>query len=224
MKRFLFTAVLLLLAFGLTVAGDKPADDNATATKEKTEMQKYVKRQADNPEIAIQTNFGTMTFELYRDVAPGHVDSMLARAREGFYDGRKVFRIIKGFMMQTGDPKDQGTGNAGYYLKAEFSDIPHERGILSMARAQDINSASCQFFVVFGKAPYLDGKYTVFGKMMSGDDVLSKIENVQVRANPMTGEKALPVNDVIMEKMIVLKDIKSAKLDEPVEPDDVDEE
>ncbi len=210
MKHFLFLTLFMFAAFGIVLAGDKPADDGKTAPKEKTEMEKYVKRNADNPEIAIQTNFGTMTFELYRDVAPAHVDSMLARAKEGFYNGRKVFRIIKGFMMQTGDPKDNGTGNAGYNLKSEFSDIPHDRGILSMARAQDPNSASCQFFVVFKKAPFLDGKYTVFGKMMSGDDVLTKIENVPVKRNPMTGENALPVDDVIMEKMTVLKDVKPA--------------
>lgn len=210
MKQFFFVTFILLAFFGLTLAEDKTTSDGTTVPKEKTEMQKYVKRQADNPEIAIQTSFGTMTFELYRDVAPNHVDSMLARAREGFYNGRKIFRIIKGFMMQTGDPNDKGSGSAGYTLKAEFSDIPHDRGILSMARSQDINSASCQFFVVFDKAAFLDGKYTVFGKMMSGDDVLAKIEAVEVKPNPMTGEKALPVNDVIMEKMIVLKDIKAA--------------
>ncbi len=211
MKQFFFVTFILLAFFGLTVADDNTPADATKAPKEKTEMQKYVKRLADNPEIAIQTNFGTMTFELYRDVAPGHVDSMLARARESFYDGRKIFRIIKGFMMQTGDPKDQGTGNAGYTLKAEFSDIPHERGILSMARSQDPNSASCQFFVVFNRAPHLDKQYTVFGKMMSGDDVLAKIESVEVKRNPMTGENAMPVGDVIMEKMIVLKDIKPSE-------------
>jgi cyclophilin family peptidyl-prolyl cis-trans isomerase len=221
MKTVFYAILASILIFGLTVAGDKPADDGKSMTKEKTEKEKYVKRQADNPEIAIQTTFGTMTFELFRDVAPAHVDSMLARAREGFYDGRKIFRLIKGFMLQTGDPQDRGTGNAGYYLDAEFSDIPHERGILSMARGRDVNSASCQFFIVFDKAPYLDNKYTVFGRMMSGEDVLAKLEAVKVEKNPMTGEMAMPVDDVYMEKMTILKDIQGDK-DEPI--DDEEEE
>ncbi len=204
MKIFVLLAGFMIMTFCGAFA-----DEGETGAKADPKKDEYTKRQADNPEIAIETTYGTMTFELYRDVAPAHVDSMLARIKEGFYDGRKIFRVIKGFMMQTGDPKDIGIGSAGYQLPAEFSDLPHERGTLSMARGQDINSASCQFFVVFNRAPHLDKKYTVFGQMMSGDSVLTKIENVKVKRNPMTNENAYPVEDVMMKKVTVLKDIES---------------
>ncbi|MEP0827280.1 MAG: peptidylprolyl isomerase [bacterium] len=159
----------------------------------------------DNPEIAIETDFGTMKLELFRDVAPKHVDSMLARIREGFYNGLIFHRIIDGFMIQGGDPKGNGTGNAGYYLPAEFSDIKHVEGTLSMARAQDPNSASCQFFICLAPAPHLNGQYTVFGHLMDGYEALRKIGKVK------TGAANRPLEDVVIRKMLIIKDIASKK-------------
>ncbi|MBN2227490.1 MAG: peptidylprolyl isomerase [candidate division Zixibacteria bacterium] len=192
-------------------ADNSDAKPSVKPSDQKAEPEAYVKRQADNPEIAIETSFGTMKFELFRDVAPGHVDSMLARAREGFYDSLKIFRVIAGFMAQTGDPMNVGMGNAGYNLTAEFSDLPHKRGTLSMARSQQPNSASCQFFICFNRVSHLDGKYTVFGQMMEGEDVLARLEAVKVTKNPKTGENALPAEDVYMKKMTILKDNKPEK-------------
>jgi len=220
--KYVFLTLLAVIMMATVVCGGddqaepKKADDSTPKPTikpptAKAEPGPYVKRLEDNPEIAIETSLGTMKFELFRDVAPAHVDSMLARAREGFYDGLKFFRVIAGFMAQTGDPQNVGMGNAGYFLPAEFSDLPHKRGTLSMARGRDVNSASCQFFVCFATKSYLDGQYTVFGQMMEGEEVLAKLEKVQIKQNPKTGEKALPVEDVLMKKMVILKDINQEK-------------
>ncbi|HOP07223.1 MAG TPA: peptidylprolyl isomerase [candidate division Zixibacteria bacterium] len=179
--------------------GEKTTTDIANKT--------YPVRNENNPFVAIETDYGKMVAELYRDVAPAHADSFAARAREGFYDNLQFFRVIDNFMVQTGDPMNSGMGNAGYYLQAEFSDIPHEDGTLSMARSQSPNSASCQFFVVLARnqsTAYLDGKYTVFGHLISGYDVLHKIGSVEVEANPNNpNELSHPKTPVMMTKVYV---------------------
>ena len=140
-----------------------------------------------NRQIAvIETNFGNIVIQLFPDVAPGHVENFVKLARDGFYDGSTFHRVIPGFMIQGGDPnsKDEdrsndGQGGPGYTINAEFSDIPHKRGILSMARAQDPNSAGSQFFIVVADSNFLDGQYTVFGEVIEGMDVADKIVNVE---------------------------------------------
>lgn len=200
MKAVLTIMFLTAFLFGLAMADEQAGKSGQWSTSKKTEA-KYEKRKPDNPEIAIETDFGTMKLELFRDVAPKHVDSMLARIREGFYNGLIFHRIIDGFMIQGGDPKGNGTGNAGYYLPAEFSDIKHVEGTLSMARAQDPNSASCQFFICLAAAPHLNGQYTVFGHLMDGYETLQKIGKVK------TGAANKPLEDVVIRKMLILKDI-----------------
>lgn len=201
MKHFMIIALSMLLVVGTVCAdSEKGKTDDGNKKEMKSE---YTKRKADNPEIAIETDFGTMKLELFRDVAPGHVDSMLSRIREGFYDGLLFHRIVDGFMIQGGDPKGNGTGNAGYYLKQEFSDLPHVEGTLSMARAQDPNSASCQFFICLAPAAFLDGKYTVFGQLMDGYDVLHKLGKIETVAS-MGGEKSKPKEPVFIRKMTIL--------------------
>ena len=135
-------------------------------------------------EVAIlTTSAGEMVLEFWPDVAPGHVKNFTDLAKKGFYDGTCFHRVIKGFMIQGGDPntKDEsaknswGQGGPGYTIKAEFNAKHHARGILSMARTSDPNSAGSQFFICHGDAGFLDGQYTVFGKLIKGDDVLEKI-------------------------------------------------
>jgi cyclophilin family peptidyl-prolyl cis-trans isomerase len=202
--KSIFTVLLSgLFLFSLAFAEEQKADPQKEGTPSKMDK-KYEKRKADNPEIAIETDFGTMTLELFRDVAPIHVDSMLARIRAKFYDGLLFHRIIDGFMIQGGDPKGNGTGDAGYTLPAEFSKLPHVEGTLSMARAQDPNSASCQFFICLAPASFLDGKYSIFGHLMSGYETLHKIGKVAV-GGP---EKSKPVSPVYIRKMTVLTDKK----------------
>ncbi len=194
---FLLSFLCLLM---LSCGGGKQAAEESGRV-DKMEESKFNKRKADNPIIAIDTDFGTMTLELYRDVAPGHADSMLARVREGFYDGLIFHRIIKGFMIQGGDPTGTGTGDAGYNLKAEFSDLPHVEGTLSMARARDPNSASCQFYICLARTPHLDGQYTVFGQLLDGFETLRKIGSVE------TNQRDKPLQDVVMRKAYIIEEI-----------------
>ncbi|MGH7214010.1 MAG: peptidylprolyl isomerase [Tepidisphaeraceae bacterium] len=125
----------------------------------------------------LDTSEGKIEVEFYPKDAPQHVNSWLFLAREGFYDGVIFHRVIPGFMIQGGDPTGTGTGGPGYRLKAEFNARKHARGILSMARTSDPNSAGSQFFLMHADSPHLDGQYTVFGKVTSGLDIVDKIAN-----------------------------------------------
>jgi peptidyl-prolyl cis-trans isomerase B (cyclophilin B) len=135
------------------------------------------------PKAVIETKFGTMEVMFFPDKAPKHVESFIKLAQSGFYNGTIFHRVIPGFVIQGGDPltKDKdntagyGTGGPGYTLKAEFNDRRHVRGILSMARSQNPDSAGSQFFIVVADAPNLDNKYTVFGQVVKGLDVADKI-------------------------------------------------
>ena len=132
----------------------------------------------------IETRLGEIELELLNDKAPGHVKNFVDLAKKGFYDGSTFHRVIPNFMIQGGDPgtKDpkaprsqHGIGGPGYTIKAEFNDTAHKRGVLSMARSNDPNSAGSQFFICHGDPRFLDRQYTAFGKVIQGDDVLEKI-------------------------------------------------
>ncbi len=135
-------------------------------------------------EVAVlKTTEGDLVLEFWADVAPGHVENFKTLAKKGFYDGTCFHRVIKGFMIQGGDPltKDEskrsswGTGGPGYQIKAEFNKRPHVRGVVSMARSSNPDSAGSQFFICHGDPRFLDGQYTAFGKLIKGDEVLEKI-------------------------------------------------
>ena len=119
---------------------------------------------------------GRVVIAMRPDLAPGHVAQIKALARRGFYDGVPFHRVIDGFMAQTGDPTGTGTGGSGNKLKAEFSNKKHVRGTVSMARAQDPNSADSQFFICFAPAPFLDGQYTIWGEVVSGMEHIDAIK------------------------------------------------
>jgi peptidyl-prolyl cis-trans isomerase B (cyclophilin B) len=157
-------------------------------TKETTPMTPSPSPSATANEVAvIKTSEGEMVAEFWSDVAPKTVENFKKLARSGFYDGTAFHRVIKGFMIQGGDPltKDEskqsrwGTGDPGYKIKAEFNDKPHVRGVLSMARSSDPDSAGSQFFICHATAKSLDHQYTAFGKLIKGDDVLEKIATTQ---------------------------------------------
>ncbi len=148
----------------------------------------------------IQTSAGSMTLEFLPRKAPGHVDNFVKLAEKGFYDGTVFHRTIPGFMIQGGCPQGTGTGGPGYNLKAEFNDTPHVRGVLSMARSQDPNSAGSQFFICHGEARFLDRQYTAFGRLTAGGEVLDKIVNAPTHKG---GEGSKPVNPVRIQKVIV---------------------
>lgn len=119
---------------------------------------------------------GRVVIELRPDLAPNHVARIKELARQGFYDGVVFHRVIEGFMAQTGDPTGTGSGGSGKKLKAEFSNEPHVRGTVSMARTPDPNSADSQFFICFAPASFLDKQYTVWGKVVEGMEVVDKIK------------------------------------------------
>jgi peptidylprolyl isomerase len=119
---------------------------------------------------------GRVVIELRPDLAPNHVKRIKELTRQGFYDGVVFHRVIDGFMAQTGDPTGTGSGGSGQKINAEFSNQPHVRGTLSMARAASPNSADSQFFICFQEASFLDGQYTVFGKVKEGMDFVDKVK------------------------------------------------
>ena len=141
------------------------------------EIQKMAKTRA-----VIETKFGKMELEFFPDVAPNHVNNFIELAQKGFYNGTTFHRVIPGFMIQGGDPNSKdpdkskhGTGGPGYTVKAEFNDKPHKRGTLSMARSAHPDSAGSQFFICVADSSFLDGKYSVFGEVVSGMEVADKI-------------------------------------------------
>ena len=137
---------------------------------------------------------GEIVIRFFPDVAPGHVKNFVKLSREGFYDGTTFHRVIPGFMIQGGDPNSKnpdrsmhGMGGPGYKVKAEFNSKPHKRGIVSMARANDPDSAGSQFFICVADANFLDWQYTVFGEVISGMDVADKVVSMKRdgRDNPL---------------------------------------
>ena len=151
--------------------------------------------------------FGTMTFELCPEEAPITVENFLKYVNDGFYDGLTFHRIYRGFMIQGGDPKGNGTGDGKYgRIKGEFrsngvdNKLSHERGVISMARTNVKDSATCQFFICHGDASFLDGDYAAFGKLIDGFDVLDAVADVPV-VYGMSGEKTTPVTPVVIKRV-----------------------
>ena len=154
----------------------------------------------NNNTATIETTQGPIKVEFYPDVAPNHVKNFQDLARKGFYDGIVFHRIVPGFVIQAGDPNTKndsasrdswGTGGPGYTINQEFNSIPHERGILSMARMQEANSAGSQFFIVLNDSKFLDNQYTVFGKVTEGLDTVDKIANASLNSNNQPIDKDL---------------------------------
>ncbi len=178
---------MVVLTFGLALAfAAEPKTESKDAPKQeekKTQTTEEKKTVNTNEVAVIKTTEGEMVIQFWSDVAPKTVENFKKLARDGFYDGTCFHRVIKGFMIQGGDPltKDPnkegswGTGDPGYKIKAEFNDRSHTRGVISMARSNDPNSAGSQFFICHGAPTFLDHQYTGFGKLIKGDDVLEKI-------------------------------------------------
>ena len=157
-----------------------------------------------NPVITIQMkDGGVMKAELYPDIAPATVKNFVDLAAKGFYNGLIFHRVIPGFMIQGGDPEGTGMGGPGYTIKGEFSangfrnDLKHTRGVLSMARAYDPNSAGSQFFIMHETSPHLDGQYAAFGKIIEGIEVVDKIASTKTDYNDR------PYEDQVIEFMTV---------------------
>jgi len=177
----------VLIAVGLSVSSVGSIGAAETTQPPKAETPK-------GPKAIIKTKFGDIEIKFYPDVAPKHVENFIKLAKSGFYNGTIFHRVIPGFMIQGGDPNTKdtlkrdiyGQGGPGHAIKAEFSDIPHKRGIVSMARAADPDSAGSQFFIVVEDSRFLDRKYSVFGEVTKGIGVADKIVNLarDERDNP----------------------------------------
>ena len=144
--------------------------------------------------INLELKDGIVKIKTFDDKAPNHVKRIKELVNQGFYDGIVFHRVIDGFMAQTGDPLGNGTGGSGQNIKAEFNDTPHKRGILSMARAMDPNSADSQFFICFDDAPHLDGQYTAWGEVIEGMEFVDKIK----KGDPMK-------NGLVQDPDIIVK-------------------
>jgi peptidyl-prolyl cis-trans isomerase B (cyclophilin B) len=182
MKRIVLLCALAVGLGSMMVRADEQKKDEVNAGEKKAEA-KEEKKGGEKEVAVIKTSEGEMVAELFPSVAPKTVENFKKLANKGYYDGQCFHRVIKGFMIQGGDPltKDPakesqwGQGGPGYTINAEFNDKPHVRGTLSMARTSDPNSAGSQFFICHGEPRFLDHQYTVFGKLIKGDDVLEKI-------------------------------------------------
>ena len=157
----------------------------------------------------IATDHGEILIEMWPDVAPKTVENFKKLAGEEYYHGQAFHRIIDGFMVQSGDPLTKndadkgkwGTGGPGYSIDAEFNDRKHVRGVISMARSRDPNSAGSQFFICLGEVSQLDGEYTAFGKLVAGDDVLEKLAKVKTEASPGGEANSSPVKRVNLKSI-----------------------
>jgi len=163
-----------------------------------------------NEVAVIKTSEGDMVVQFWTDAASKTIQNFKKLARSGFYDGTTFHRIVKGFMIQGGDPlsKDPnkenlyGTGGPGYKIKAEFNDHPHEHGVISMAREPDPDSAGSQFFICLAPVPRLDHQYTTFGKVIKGTDALEKIGDTPVEM--AQGEMSKPTKRVVINKIDIV--------------------
>jgi peptidyl-prolyl cis-trans isomerase B (cyclophilin B) len=195
MKLSILAAVLL--ASALLAAEEKKEEKSSVPTS--------------NEVAVIKTNEGEMVVQFWNDAAPNTIDNFKKLARSGFYDGTIFHRIVKSFMIQGGDPNSKdpakenkyGQGGPGYKIKAEFNDHPHDRGVISMAREPDPNSAGSQFFICLARVPRLDQHYTTFGKLIKGDDVLGKIGDTPVTRNN-AGEMSKPTTRVVIHKIDIV--------------------
>ncbi len=215
----LILVTLIMTSLVLVGCATSKSNTNKTAendTKSSSESSETNSSEA-NKSLPLATisveGYGVIEAELYPEIAPNTVNNFIDLANKGFYNNLTFHRIIKDFMIQGGDPKGDGTGGPGYSIEGEFTSngfansLKHTKGVLSMARSQDPNSAGSQFFIMTKEAPHLDGEYAAFGKVISGLDVLEKIENVKTSSNDK------PKEDVVIKSITV--DTKGITYKEP---------
>ncbi|MFH1701122.1 MAG: peptidylprolyl isomerase [Candidatus Zixiibacteriota bacterium] len=181
MRQFAFFILCIIMLVNCGGGKDEPQEEPVADSK--------------YPRVHIETEQGKIVLELWPDVAPNHVANFLDLVNKGFYTGLQWHRIIKNFVIQSGSPNNDISGHSGYVIPAEFSNLPHNPGTLSMARGHDPNSASCQFFICLSRRPDLDAKYTIFGRTVEGMDIVKKIGSLA------TDENDKPIESVHMVKV-----------------------
>ena len=200
MKRF--CSILIVFLFPLTLFLSQSFSQEV---RSKNFSSEEVKKMSDQQAI-IHTKLGDITLKFFPDVAPNHANNFIELAKKGFYNGTIFHRVVPKFVIQGGDPNSKnpdrskhGMGGPGYSVKAEFSSKPHKRGTLSMARSADPNSAGSQFFVCVADAPFLDGKYTVFGEVVKGMEVVDKIVSLPRDKNDNPNDRIEMTVDIVNE-------------------------
>ena len=215
MKKIIKKGVIFIGISTMLIALAGCTNKNISSQDTDEENETTVESTGELPVATIKVkDFGTIKAELYPDKAPNTVNNFISLANSGFYDGLIFHRVIEGFMNQGGDPDGVGTGGPGYSIKGEFSnngytnnDLKHTAGVLSMARANDPDSAGSQFFIMAEEASYLDGDYAAFGKVIEGMDVVEAINSVETNSNDK------PLKDVVIESITV--DTKGIDYKEP---------
>jgi cyclophilin family peptidyl-prolyl cis-trans isomerase len=187
--------IVLTYFFALAVLIGCSGDETETAKKEITVDQ-------HRPRVVMETEMGNIVMELFPDAAPNHVMNLLTLTDDGFYNGLTFHRVLDKMLIQTGSPDGSVTGTAGYNIPSETSNIPHMPGSVGMARGDDPNSASSQFYICLAQLADLDGRYTVFGQVVEGMDVAHKIGAIETTENEiMNNEKSRPVEPVRVVRM-----------------------
>lgn len=197
MKKVLkYFSILLLIIICTGCSSDEKIDllgIDFSTKKNTVSLDKY---KTDNPLVAMEIeDYGAIVIELYPDKAPNTVNNFISLTKKGFYDNNTFHRLVPGFVLQGGDPDGTGTGGPGYTIKGEFksngydkNDLKHTEKIVSMARSSEKDSAGSQFFIMLGKAEYLDNEYAAFGKVIDGYDVIKKIEEEELIQDQSSGK------------------------------------
>ncbi|MGM9934137.1 MAG: peptidylprolyl isomerase [Clostridium sp.] len=218
MKRFIKVSIAIMLMIPALLIGcgnsSVSNDSNSKSITDESTEDNSIESTENLPIATIEVEgYGIIKAELYPEIAPNTVNNFIYLANSGFYDNLTFHRVIKDFMIQGGDPNGNGTGGPGYSIEGEFTSngiansLKHTEGVLSMARAQDPNSAGSQFFIMTKAASHLDGEYASFGKVINGMDVVHEIENVK------TGSNDKPKEDIVIKSINV--DTKGVDYPEP---------
>ena len=221
-KRKIYTLIMVILIGILTVGCSSSNKDTTTSNQgNNNNDEKYLSKETEkggndeNPVATIEMEDGDIIrLELYPEIAPNTVRNFISLANSNFYNGTIFHRVIKGFMIQGGDPEGTGMGGPDYSIYGEFSknnfpnDLKHEKGVISMARTNDKNSAGSQFFIMHEDTSSLNGDYAAFGKVLEGMDVVDKIANTETGANDK------PKNDIKIKSITV--DTKGVTYNEPI--------
>lgn len=217
MKRYIYLLGLIGIMFLITGCQSNVDDLNIDFDIEGNESKDFDSG-SNNPEVAMKIkNYGVIIIELYPDMAPNTVNNFISLVKDGFYDNNSFHRLVPGFILQGGDPNGDGTGGPGYHIQGEFTsnnftnNLNHTEGVISMARSSLPNTAGSQFFICLGTATSLDGDYAAFGKVITGMDVLKKIESKAKVGNSTTGKLT---NNITIEKVLV--NTKNIQYSEPI--------
>lgn len=214
-KKIIICAVILLIVFLLGFAIFLPEKENKQIEERLLDINFEIKGNevelnnynTTNPVVALYIEgYGSVVIELYPEIAPNTVNNFISLVRSGFYDNNTFHRLMKGFVLQGGDPTGTGTGGPGYHIKGEFTsngfknDLKHEKGVVSMARSNENDSAGSQFFIMLGKADWLDDNYAAFGRVIAGMDIVEAIEKGEVVSDSQSGKLA---HNLVLKKAVI---------------------